>query len=52
MQKVIERVNKLYREAYPKHRALFAKLARNQEPGRAVYHLLRLSCRAKSVLAS
>src|SRR3954447_21399935 len=32
MYKVIERVNKFHREAYPKHRALFAKLARNQEP--------------------
>jgi carbonic anhydrase len=32
MYKVIERVTKFYREAYPKHRALFASLARNQKP--------------------
>jgi carbonic anhydrase len=32
MHNVIERVNKFYREAYPKHRALFARLARNREP--------------------
>ena len=32
MHKLIEGVNKFYREAYPKHRGLFARLARNQEP--------------------
>jgi carbonic anhydrase len=32
MNKLIEGVNTFYRETYPKHRGLFARLARNQQP--------------------
>jgi carbonic anhydrase len=32
MLNLIEGVSKFYREAYPRHRGLFARLARNQKP--------------------